>query len=359
MKKTLFTIALVAGTLCAKAQQTDTYNLANAGMTFLTIPVDARSAGMGDLGVATTVSNYAHQHNAAKYLFADPAQKGGISLGYTPWLRKLVKDMNIASVSGFYRIDDLQTVSASFRYFSMGDLRLIDDEQIEGTTSSPYELAVDLAYSRKLGENFAMSLAMRYGVSDIARHAGSYYTNKTAHVLAFDLTAYYRKDISLFGQSTLLGAGFAVKNIGSKLKYGEDNKLFLPGELKLGANLATNLNAHNRVSLGLELGKYLVSADPADADKSLFSGIAASFNDGAQFKEIVWQLGAEYGYNEMLFLRAGYFHENEKRGNRQYVTFGAGVAYKSVHLDGSYLVTTSNRNNPLENTFRLSLSMDF
>ncbi|MDL2283170.1 type IX secretion system outer membrane channel protein PorV [Odoribacter sp. OttesenSCG-928-G04] len=359
MKKIVFTIAFIAGIMCARGQESDAYNLTNTAMTFLTIPSDARSAGMGDMGIATGASNYAHQNNAAKYLFMDANRRGGVNIFYAPWLRNLVKDMSVAGVSGFYRIDDLQAASASFRYFSMGDLKFVDDNQAQTGSSSPYELALDLAYSRKLGHNYSMSVAMRYGASSIASGTNTYYNYKTAHVLAFDLTGYYKKDLFLFGMDSELGIGYGLKNIGMKVKYAEGRKFFLPAELKVGANLAANLDKHNGLSLGLEVGKYLVSSDPEDLDKSMFSGIGASFSDGGQFKELVWQVGMEYNYNKVVFLRAGYFYENEDRGNRQYLTFGAGLAYKVLHLDGSYLVTTSGTKNPLENTFRLSLSVDF
>lgn len=360
MKKIFITTVLAVCGLLSRAQDNvDTYNLANTAMTFLTIPSDARSAAMGETGVATPVSNYAHQNNAAKYLFLDSERKGGVNLFYAPWLRSLVKDMSIVGMSGFYRLDDLQTISGSFRYFSMGEMKFVDSEQSVTGTHNPYELALDFAYSRKLSEVFSMSVALRYGMSSLADKSNSYYKYKTAHVFAFDLTGYYRKEVSVMGMESTIGAGFALNNIGTRVKYGEDSKFFLPADLKAGVNLATELNKENGLSLGLEVGKYLVPSDGNSLDKSVFSAIGTSFTESSQFKSLVWKVGAEYDYNQIVFVRAGYFFENAERGNRQYVTAGVGVAYKIFHLDGAYLVSTSGRKNPLENTFRISMNVDF
>lgn len=360
MKKIIITAACLACAFLGKAQERGaSYNLANTAMTFLSIPVDARSGGMGELGIATAPDNYSHQNNAAKYVFLDPEKKGGVNLFYAPWLRNLVKDMSIAGISGFYRIDNLQAVSASFRYFSMGELKYRDDEQQVTGEHTPYELAVDLAYSRKLSESFSMSLGFRYGLSNVAGNASAYYEYKMAHVVAFDLNAYYHKELDVFGMKSILGAGAGISNIGGKVKYGEERDFFLPAELKLGADLAMALDNEHGISLGAELGKYLVSSDEGDRRDNVFSNIASSFSDGAQMKELIWKVGAEYGYNDFLFARAGYSHESEEKGDRQYLTFGAGVVYKMLHLDGSYLVPTSGRMNPLQNTFRISMSVNF
>lgn len=359
MKKTIISTALLLLAFLGQAQEKDAYNLANSAMTFLTIPSDARSGGMGDMGVATPVSGYAHQNNAAKYLFMDRDKTGGVNLFYAPWLRNLVKDMSIAGLSGYWRIDELQSVSASFRYFSMGDLKFMNNDQQETGSHTPHEMALDVAYARKLGDNFAMSLALRYGSSNIANGSNNYYEYKAAHVVAFDLTGYYRKELEVLGMSSTLGAGFALTNVGTRVKYGEDRKFFLPANLKLGANLASDLDEQNGLSLGFEVGKYLVSSDPADLDKSVFGGIGNSFTDGAQMKSLLWSVGAEYDFDKTVFVRAGYHYENKERGDRQYLTFGVGAAYKIIHLDGSYLVPTSGVHNPLANTFRLSMSIDF
>lgn len=360
MKKIIITAACLACALLGKAQETGaSYNLANTAMTFLTIPVDARSGGLGEMGIATTPDNYSHQNNAAKYVFLDGDKKGGINLYYAPWLRNLVKDMSIAGISGFYRIDNLQTVSASFRYFSMGELKYSNEDQQVTGNHNPYEMALDVAYSRKLSESFSMSLGLRYGVSNVAGEVDAFFEYKTAHTVSFDLNAYYRKELSLLGMNSVWGVGAGILNIGGKVKYGEGRDFFLPAELKIGTNLSTVLNENNSLSLGLELGKYMVSSQGDDRNESVFSNIGASFSDGAQMKEILWKAGLEYGYNDFLFVRAGYSHESEEKGDRQYLTFGAGVVYKMFHLDGSYLVPTSGRMNPLENTFRISMGVSF
>lgn len=360
MKKIIITAACLACALCSKAQETGaSYNLANSAMTFLSIPVDARSGGMGELGIATSPDNYSHQNNAAKYIFLDSEKRGGVNLFYAPWLRNLVKDMSIAGLSGFYRIDELQTVSASFRYFSMGELKYTNDEQQVTGSHNPYEMALDVAYSRKLSEVFSMSLGLRYGISNVAGDVEAYHEYNTAHVVSFDLNAYYRKKVSVFGKQSVWAAGAGISNIGNKVKYGEGREFFLPAELKLGTDLKTAFNKEHALSLGIEFSKYLVSSRVDERNNSVFANIGNSFCDGAQLKEILWKAGMEYGYRDFLFARAGYSHESADKGDRQYLTFGAGVVYKMLYLDGSYLIPTSGRMNPLENTFRISLGVDF
>lgn len=360
MKKMIITAACLAGLFSAEAQESgSSYNPANTAMTFLSVPVDARSGGLGEMGIATSPDNYSHQTNAAKYVFLDAERRGAANLFYAPWLRNLVKDMSIAGASGFYRIDNLQTVSASFRYFSMGEMKYVDEEQQVTGEHNPYELAVDLAYSRKLSRSFAMSVGFRYGVSNIASGANAYYDYKTAHVVAFDLNAYYQGEFEVFGLKSVLGAGAGISNIGGKVKYSDERNYFLPAELKLGAGLTTALNKEHSLLLGIELGKYLVSSRAEDQDKNVFASLGASFSDGAQLREIVYKAGAEYGYRDFLFARGGYSHEGERQGDRRYLTFGAGAVYKMFHVDGSYLVPVSGGINPLENTFRISMSVDF
>lgn len=361
MKKLIITAVCLVGFFTAGAQEAGSaYNPANNAMSFLSVSVDARSGGLGEMGVATLPDMYSHQTNAAKYMFADPDRRRGINLYYAPWLRNLVKDMSIAGLSGFYRIDNLSAVSASFRYFAMGEMKFMNEEQQATGSHNPYEMALDVAYSRKLSRTFSMSVGLRYGLSNIAGDINAYYEYKTAHVVAFDLNAYYHKELDLGGMKSVLGVGAGLTNIGGKVKYGEDRDFFLPAELRLGANLCLLLNEGHSLALGVELGKYLVSSSAADADKNVFANIGASFSDGAQMQEIVYKAGLEYGFRNFLFARAGYSHENEQHGDRRYLTFGAGVVYKILHLDGSYLVPTSSGNvNPLENTFRISMSVNF
>lgn len=327
-------------------------NLSNMAMTFLTLPVDASSAGQGEMGVATLPDGYAHSNNAAKYIFLDAGIKGGGQLFYLPWLRQLVKDMSVSGASGFYRIDDLQVVSTSFRYFSMGSLQYVDEQQQQSGDLNPYELAVDVAYSRRLSRTFSLSLGFRYGVSDVADDENAFYKYHAAHTIAFDLSGYYRKEVALFGQEGIWGMGFAVTNIGNRVKYADNRIFFQPATLKAGVNL-TALFERSCLSLGVEFNKYLVASD-GDPARSVFENIGASFTSGAQLEKMVQKIGMEYRFHDFLSGRIGYFHENRERGNRRYLTFGAGLSYKNIHLEGAYLVPVSERITPLENTFRLS-----
>lgn len=358
MKKQLiialcFVASILAGTNSVLAGSSP----ANTSLTFLSVPINARSGGMGEMGVATTPDLYSHYTNSAKYAFLNESWKGGLNLAYTPWLRNIVDDMDIAGVSGYYRVNELSTFSTSFRYFNMGSMEFINQDQQVIGSHSPYELAFDLSYTRKLSNTFAMSVAFRYAASNIAGNVDSYYDYQTAHSVSVDVNAYFQKTV---GNNNLISAGAAVTNIGTRLDYGDDRKYFLPAQFKLGINYLTTFTEEHSLSFGVEFDKYLVSTDADDYDKSVFGNMGASLSGGKFFKEMLYKVGAEYGYRDFLFGRLGYSYEDMSYGNQKFLTFGMGVVYKILHFDVSYLVPTSTISvNPMENTIRLSLGINF
>ncbi len=355
MKYIFFLCFGVLFSLCAFSQENrQNYNFANVGMTFLSVVTDARAGGMGELGVATSPDNYSHQQNPAKYVFADTktSGKGGINIFYIPWLRRLVNDMSIAGGSGYYRVTPEQSVSFSFRYFSMGDLHETDDNLQALGDRSPYEMAVDAAYARQLGRNFSMSMTFRFGVSNIVKK----YRN--AHVIAADIAGYYNKSLHLGKHSGMLSFGFALSNIGNKINYGTDDRLFLPAELKLGSNLEVQIRNLHCFSIGMEGGKYLVSLREDDRTNTVLQCIGASFASG-EINRLFWKVGGEYTFNELLAFRTGYFHEGKSGLQREYATFGAGIRFMKIHLDASYLISMTSGNHPLDNSLHLSAGIHF
>lgn len=328
------------------------YNFANVGMTFLSVSTDARSGGMGELGVATLPDSYSHQQNASKYVFLDKEERGGVNIFYVPWLRHLVNDMSIAGASAYYRIGREQSVSASFRYFSMGDLHQTDENlQVLGERS-PYEMAFDAAYARQLGKYFAMSVAFRFALSNIAQRY------RKANVIAFDLSGYYNRPLRTERMASVVGIGFGLSNVGNKINYGPEDKLLLPAELKLGINLTAVYLKQHRFSIGVEGGKYLVSSKEDDRNNSVLGNIGAAFSAG-EINRLFWKAGFEYGFHGIIFGRIGYFQEGKAGLQREYATFGAGIRFMKIHLDAAYLVSNSMNNHPLNNSFRVSAGVAF
>lgn len=328
------------------------YHFANVGMTFLSVNTDARSGGMGEIGVASLPDIYSHRQNAAKFAFLNPDRKGGIGLFYVPWLRPLVNDMNIAGVSGYYRGKRGQAVSASFRYFSMGDLRQTDENLQFLGERSPYEMAFDAAYARRMGKYFSMSLTFRLGMSHIADKY------RKANTVAFDLGGYFYKPIPVEKLSCIWSGGFLVSNIGNKINYGPENKLFLPSELKIGTNLTAVFLKSHRFSVGVEGGKYLVASEENDRNNSVLKNIGLSFS-AQEIGRIFWKVGCEYGFHDVLFGRVGYFHEGKAGLQRKYTTFGAGVRFLRIQFDAAYLVSQTRSNHSLDNSLRLSAGITF
>lgn len=345
----------------------------------LSIAPDARGGGMGDNGVSTTPDFASQYWNPAKYVFQ--SGKGGAGFSYTPWLRSLVNDMGLAYLSGYYKIgdSDLQAIGSSIRYFTLGDL---DDFPVDGGAGirmNPYELAIDVSYSRKLSRLFSMSVAIRYIRSDMDAPSDSEMVPDDA--FSADIAGFLEKYVLLGRSECLWTFGFNVANIGTKVSYnGGETSFFLPATLRVGTGLLFPVNNFNRLGVYLDLSKYLVPNEPvqrgtseediADYERrwehyqniSPVKGMFRSFSDNPQgfsgeLKEINLSLGVEYSYNNQFFVRSGYYHENKNLGNRQYVSMGAGFRMSVFQLDAAYLVSTVH-NNPLDQTLRFSLSFN-
>ena len=373
--KILTVMVLAAVSLGANAQEkTDIFNPERNSVTSQTIAPDARAAGMGDVGAATDPDVNSQYWNPAKYPFC--ISRAGVALNYTPWLRQLVNDMDLAYLAGYYRIGDYSAVSASLRYFSLGEVNM--SEEVGGMTISPYEMSVDVAYSLMLSEKFSIAAAVRWIYSDITYD----YTDDTTPGSAFgaDLALYYQDYIMLGERECQLGLGLNISNIGSKINFGSDeNSEFISTNMRLGASLMVPVDEYNRFTIAADANKMLVPTYPLQEDGestedyqqrvqkdyydiSSISGIFKSFGDAPggfkeELQEIRWSVGAEYVYNDKFSLRAGYHHESENKGNRKYFTFGAGFRMSAFSLDCGYVWATA-KSNPLDQTLRFTLAFD-
>ena len=332
----------------------------------LSIAPDARAGGMGDIGAATSPDLNSQYWNPAKYVFME--SEAGISLSYTPWLRSLVPDIDLAYLAGYYKFSDRQALSASFRYFSLGDIKLMDQLGFEQGSAHPLEMAVDVAYSQMLSEKFSASVAMRFIYSDLNNGfngAGGSEMYPGVSVAA-DVAGYYRQPIALSTGDALLSFGLNISNLGSKMSY--DKKVtssFIPTNFRLGTSFDYPIDDFQSISFSADVNKLLVPTPNATTDfndVSMLSGVFKSFSDapgGAkeELQEIMWSVGAEYAYNKQFFVRAGYFNENEYKGNRKYFTAGAGFKLNVFQLDAGYVISTS-QSNPLDQTLRFTLSFD-
>lgn len=361
-------------TLPAAAQKEDFFNPVNTSVTSQTIAPDARSAGMGDVGVATYPDVVSQYWNPAKYPFT--ISRAGVALNYTPWLRELVNDMDLAYLAGYYRIGDYSAVSASLRYFSLGEVFLGTSD--DAMTINPYEMSLDVAYSLMLSETFSIGAAVRWIYSDLTYD----YTSDTAPGSAFaaDLACYYQNYINLGQRECQLGLGLNISNIGSKISFGGDNNSeFIPTNMRLGASLMIPIDEYNRFTIAADANKLLVPTYPKQEDGestedyqervqknyydvSSISGIFKSFGDAPgglkeELQEVQWSVGGEYVYHDKFALRAGYHHESANKGNRKYFTVGAGFKMSVFSLDAGYVIATA-KSNPLDQTLRFSLSFD-
>ena len=360
--------------LPAAAQKEDFFNPVNTSVTSQTIAPDARSAGMGDVGVATDPDVVSQYWNPAKYPFT--ISRAGVALNYTPWLRELVNDMDLAYLAGYYRIGDYSAVSASLRYFSLGEVFLGTSD--DAMTINPYEMSLDVAYSLMLSETFSIGAAVRWIYSDLTYD----YTSDTAPGSAFaaDLACYYQNYINLGQRECQLGLGLNISNIGSKISFGGDNNSeFIPTNMRLGASLMIPIDEYNRFTISADANKLLVPTYPKQEDGestedyqervqknyydvSSISGIFKSFGDAPgglkeELQEVQWSVGGEYVYHDKFALRAGYHHESASKGNRKYFTVGAGFKMSVFSLDAGYVIATA-KSNPLDQTLRFSLSFD-
>lgn len=372
----ILVIATFAGTMLAQAEDDikDTeFNPLTTGVTSLGITPDARGASMGDLGTATDPDVNSQFWNPSKYAFA--YSRGGVALSYTPWLRKIVNDIYLADLTGYYKIGsgDNQAVSASLRYFSLGEIQMTDEASTIGSIN-PFEMAFDVGYSRKLSEKFSMGVVLRYIYSDLGYSQYSSTEGTTgASAFAADISGYYTTYPVIGRNECQLSLGWNLSNIGSKVAYDHgDNPAFLPANMKLGAAFTFPLADYHNLTLSVDANHMLVPAKPrlsdyADQqsyetalqdwkDRSSISGIFKSF-DKDWTKRITESIGAEYAYNQQFFLRAGYYHETKYHGDRQYFGLGAGFALNMLKIDASYMIATA-QNSPLDQTLRFTLSFD-
>lgn len=349
-------------------------NYISTAVPFLTISPDSRTGAMGEAGVATSVDANSMFVNPAKYAFAE--SKMGVSLTYTPWLRNIVKDMNLSFLSGYYKLDDKQTLAASLRYFTLGDIIFRKNQVETPITRKPNEFSIDIAYSRKLSEYLSGGTAFRYIRSDLTQgqDVGGLAT-QAGNAFAVDVSVYYRKPFTSNRKNYVWSWGVNISNIGSKIAYTkEDEKEFIPTNLRLGSAIEYKLDDYNSITFAIDMNKLLVPTPDNGkldiggtptvgselSDKSVMSGIFSSFGDAPggfkeEINEITWSLGAEYLYRKQFAVRAGYFYENENKGNRKYFTAGLGLKLNMFDVDMSYLIPTT-QNNPLQNTLRFSLS---
>ena len=378
LTKSILAIALMATSLMAWAQtdiKNTEFNPVTTGVTSLSITPDARGASMGDLGAATEADANSQFWNPSKYAFA--LSQAGVSLSYTPWLRKIVNDIYLANLAGYYKIGsgDNQAVSASLRYFSLGEVMATDDGGAALATLNPFEMAVDLGYSRKLSEKFAMGVVLRYIYSDLG-YSQMNTGEQTSGASAFsaDLSGYYTTYPIIGRNECQWSLGFNVSNIGSKVSYNKGNDpAYLPANLKIGTAFTFPLADYNNLTLALDANKMLVPAKPRLDDfggdqlayddaldewknKSSISGIFDSFSDNLA-KRITYSMGAEYAYDDKFFLRGGYYYESKYAGNRQYFGLGAGFSLNVIKIDASYMIATA-QNSPLDQTLRFTLSFD-
>ena len=372
--KILLTLAGVTTAASVAADEKDVFNPIVTSVISQSIAPDARAGGIGDVGAATDPDVNSQAWNPAKYPFC--ISRAGVAINYTPWLRSIVNDINLAYMAGYYRIGDYQAISASVRYFSLGSVSTSDDMM----TIKPYELGVDVAYSRMLSETFSAAVALRYMYSDMSGHYDDQVTAGSA--FAADIACYYNNYVMMGNRECQIAFGVNISNIGSKINYGEDYSYFIPTTLRVGLNYMIPLNEFNRISFSADANKLLVPSKPIQNDEekeededfqdrvqqeyydvSSISGIFKSFSDSpngfkGELEEIQWSVGAEYTYNDKFTVRAGYHHESESQGNRKYFTFGAGFRMSVFSIDAGYVWSTA-ASNPLDQTLRVSLAFDF
>lgn len=364
--------------IAAQSIKETIFNPVYTAVTSQTIAPDARAAGMGDVGVATDPDVNAQYWNPAKYPFN--ISRAGVSLNYTPWLRRLVNDMYLANLTGFYRIGNYSAVSTSLRYFNMGEVELPHSGSTGAIpTIHPHEMSFDVGYALMLSERFSIAAAVRYIHSDLTYD----YSDATQPGSAFaaDLALYYQNYVTMGQRECQLGLGMNISNIGSKINFSSDaNSEFIPTNLRLGGALMVPIDEYNRFSVAVDANKLLVPTRPIQRDNELpadfdnrlqrdyydvssINGIFKSFGDAPgrlkeELQEVSWSLGGEYVYHDQFAVRAGYHHESANKGNRKYLTLGAGFKTHGIALDAAYLIATA-KSNPLDQTLRLSLAFDF
>ncbi len=370
-----FLIVLLSYNAVGQEQDATAQRVITTGVPFVLIAADARSAGMGDIGVATSSDAFSQQWNPAKYAFA--VSKQGVGVTYTPYLSQLVNDIFLGNLTYYNRINERSAVAASFRYFSLGDIELRDTAEQEPLLQSPNELTFDVSYALRLSERFSMAVAGRYLRSDLKLQTSNADANAGSS-FAVDVAGYYQsEEIPYNDFDGRWRGGFNISNIGPKISYdetGQENNL--PTNLGLGGGFDFILDEYNKIGVNAEVNKLLVPT-PSDSNndgvidreddyynESFFNGIFSSFGDAPdgfseELKEFTWALGAEYWYQDVFAFRLGYFNESEDKGFRKFLSLGAGFKYTAINIDISYLFSTSKVRSPLEGTLRFGLTFNF
>jgi len=343
---------------------------------FLMISADARASGLGEQGVATTPDAFSQHWNPAKYVFIE--NKSGVGVSYTPYLSKLVSDVFLANLNYYNVINDRSSWSTSFKYFSLGDIDILQNPQDVPYLENPNEFTLDASYILKLNDNFSMGVTGRFLMSDVKLQSVDS-DSSSASSFAVDISGFFQSDERAYENfNGIWRAGFNISNMGPRMKYEELGKNnFIPTNLKIGSAFDFIFDSSNKLSLNLELNKLLVPSPSIPVynsndqiigynqeDISFLSGLFKSFGDAPdgfseEIKEITLALGLEYLYNDSFALRVGYFGENEDKGARKYITFGTGFSLDDINIDLSYLLSTSNIISPLENTLRFSFAYNF
>ncbi len=367
MKKRVLIICIVAissSLLYSQNTVNDELNPLITGVPSLSIAPDSRAGGMGDVGVATTPDINSQYWNPAKYVFME--SEAGMSISYTPWLRRLVNDIDLGYLAGYWKFNQRQAISASLRYFSLGEIVLTDQQGENMGIAQPNELAVDFAYSLMLADNLSASVAMRFIRSDLGN--GAQTDMYPGMAVGADFATYYKTPITLQSGDGNLSLGLNVSNIGSKISYDKfESSNFIPTNLRLGGSFDYPIDNYNKISVSADLNKLLIPTQNNLTQEeysaiSPLSGIFMSFSDAPggfkeEMKEINWSIGAEYVYNNQFSVRGGYYNEDQTKGNRKYFTAGAGFKLNVFQLDAAYVISTS-QTNPLDKTLRFSISFD-
>jgi hypothetical protein len=384
MKKSILSIALLITILFNNKVFSQTeitgqeLNAITTSVPFLMIAPDSRSASMGDAGVALSPDGYSQHWNSSKLAFIENG--AGLTVSYTPWLKKLVDDMSLSYLSGYYKLDKRQTIGVGLRYFSMGQITFTDESGYPAGTYSPNEFAIDGSYNRKLSDKFSLGIVGRFIYSNLAGKSSGTTAGKS---VAMDVNGFYTDKLQISDYKGRWAAGFNISNIGAKLGYTETEKNFLPTNLRLGGSMTLDFDEYNSLTATLDINKLLVPTPPIydkdstdehgnhiilagrDPNVSVVQGMIQSFYDAPrgfeeEMEEISYAFGVEYWYAKQFAIRGGYFYEHKNKGNRKYFTAGVGLKMNVFGLDFSYLIPAGNFNNsPLSNTWRFSLVFDF
>lgn len=351
-------------------------NSLRVSLPFLSIAPDTRAGGLGDVGGASDPDANSQHWNAAKYPFIKD-KRYGVSFTYTPWLKNLDNSIGLSYLAGYFRVDDMQAISASLRYFTMGEIIFTDHQGNQVKNYNPHEFAIDLGYSRRFSEKIGGGLAFRFVRSALTGGYSNDNTNTTAgHAYAADLCFFYQTPVNIGSNGSEYALGVTISNLGSKLSYSDDRMAeFIPANLRVANRMTMNLDEYNSVSVNLDLNKLLVPTPGRynsrgdtliagyNSDVPVMKGVFQSFYDAPggfkeEMKEIMCGLGVEYWYAKQFAVRAGYHYQHADKGPNKYFTVGAGLRYNIMSLDFSYLIPTIGNNSPLANTVRISLGVD-